>query len=271
MQESSKKSSGAETEDQLVTRAQESLSSCRWVVGECAAKWTKKFARGRTDADFGNMIGLTGDQVYQRRRVWEAFADVMDQFPRLRWSHFYTALNWDDAMDSLQWADEMESSVAEMKAWRRAQRGEDLSTEAEIDELVGYQPLNLASAEVLDPGSFGGRGMPGSREEPPFSVDESSNPAMTALARDKEKGDGYAPFRSGAMTTPGGSAEKPRTPTPPLTTEQLAKRLCATIERCTKAVSEQFLEEYSDLPEALRERLVEAVDRLSEKLDQLRA
>ena len=65
-----------ETEQQLVQIAQQALSSCNWTVGECAAKWTKKFAKGRTDADFGNMVGLSGDQVYQRRRVWETFAEI---------------------------------------------------------------------------------------------------------------------------------------------------------------------------------------------------
>jgi len=271
MQESPKKSPEAETEEQLVNRAQESLSSCRWVVGECAAKWTKKFARGRTDADFGNMIGLSGDQVYQRRRVWESFADVADQFNRLKWSHFYTALNWDDGMDCLQWADETESTVAEMKAWRRAQRGEDLSVEPEIDELVGYQPLSLQTAEVQDPGSFSGRGRNGGEVAPFSTSDELGNPAMTALARDTEQGDNYAPFRTGAMTPPSGGKEKSKPATPPLTTEQLAKRLCNTLERCTKAISDQFVEEFADLSEELQERLIGAVDRLSEKLEQFRA
>src|SRR5579864_7513687 len=31
-----------ESEEQLVTRAQEAVSQCRWVVGECAAKWTER-------------------------------------------------------------------------------------------------------------------------------------------------------------------------------------------------------------------------------------
>jgi len=270
MSDSSVKTSDHETEEQLVARAQDSLSHCRWVVGECAAKWTKKFARGRTDADFGNLIGLSGDQVYQRRRVWESFADVSDQFGHLRWSHFYVALNWDDAMDCLQWADETEASVAEMKAWRRAQRGEDLSAEPEIDELAGYQPLSLQTAEVQDPDGFGGRGRSPGGNGAPFGAGEE-NPAMTALARDTEQGDGYAPFRTGATTPHREGGEKPKASTPPLTTEQLAKRLCSTVERCTKAMGDQFLEEFGTLSEELQERLIEAVDQLSEKLDQFRS
>src|SRR3954447_26418874 len=110
----------AETEHDLISRAQVAVSQCNWVVGECAQTWTQKYARGRTDGDFAALLGLTADQVYQRRRVWETFADVYASYPGLKWSHFYAALNWDDAPECLQWADENQSTVAEMKAWRRA-------------------------------------------------------------------------------------------------------------------------------------------------------
>jgi hypothetical protein len=76
-----------ETEDQLVQRAQQALSRCNWEIGDCAAAWTKRFARGRADADFGALIGLSGDQVYQRRRVWETFHDVYERYGELKWSH----------------------------------------------------------------------------------------------------------------------------------------------------------------------------------------
>src|SRR5262249_22959964 len=115
---------GDESEEQLINTALEAVSQCRWVVGECAAKWTQRYARGRTDADFGALIGVSGDQVFQRRRVWETFAALRGDFPLLKWSHFYAALTWDDALESLRWAAEMEATVAEMRAWRRAQRGE---------------------------------------------------------------------------------------------------------------------------------------------------
>src|SRR6266403_2119130 len=51
-----------ESEEQLVSRAQDAVSQCRWVVGECAARWTERYARGRTDGDFAALIGLSGDQ-----------------------------------------------------------------------------------------------------------------------------------------------------------------------------------------------------------------
>ncbi|MBX3438790.1 MAG: hypothetical protein KF861_14950, partial [Planctomycetaceae bacterium] len=124
-----------ETEEDLIQRAQEALNQCNWVIGECAAAWTERYARGRTDADFGSRIGLSSDQVYQRRRVWETFGDVRSEYPRLKWSHFYAALNWDDAAECLGWAEEMQATIAEMKAWRRAQHGEDLTERADEEQV----------------------------------------------------------------------------------------------------------------------------------------
>ena len=71
-----------ESEDELISRAQVAVSQCNWSVGECAYKWTEKYARGRTDADFGVLVGLSPDQVFQRRRVWETFADVHAVYAR---------------------------------------------------------------------------------------------------------------------------------------------------------------------------------------------
>jgi hypothetical protein len=66
----------AESEEQLISTARDAVSQCNWVVGECASKWTQRYARNRTDGDFGQMVGLSGDQIFQRRRVWEAFGTL---------------------------------------------------------------------------------------------------------------------------------------------------------------------------------------------------
>ena len=90
----------AETEQELISAARLAISNCNWTVGECAAQWTERYAKGRTDADFGELIGLSGDQIYQRRRVWETFADVRDDY-ELKWSHFYVSLTWTDSSECL--------------------------------------------------------------------------------------------------------------------------------------------------------------------------
>lgn len=114
-------------EKKTIVVAQRSLSYSAWLVGECATIWIGKFARGRTDGDFGELIAMSGDQVYQRRRVFEKFGAIRHWFPNLRWAHFLVALNWTDCTESLEWANENHATFAEMKAWRRLQRGEDVT------------------------------------------------------------------------------------------------------------------------------------------------
>ena len=129
-----------ETEQQLLDRAAASVSGSAWEVGECAFLWTQRYSQGRTDADFAQHVGLSHDQVKQKRLVYEAFADVCDSYHNLSWSHFYVARTWDDAAECLAWAEENEARVAEMKAWRRMCNGEDLTIEADSPETgVGGQ------------------------------------------------------------------------------------------------------------------------------------
>ena len=248
-----------DSESALIARAQTALSRCNWEVGECAALWTKRFARGRTDADFGVLVGLSADQVYQRRRVWETFGDVTENYAVLKWSHFYAALNWDDAAECLQWAQDVQAGVAEMKAWRRAQRGEDLSETATED------PFRLAPADLTLVG-----------EAAPFDADGSRKPngALSTIDGDGRQlaalsaGDApinssssYAPFREDAATPP------PRDTAPHIepTTEQLVKRMTTAIERCHGAMTGQFFNQFAKLPEKTRRRFLKSVEQLSEK------
>jgi len=261
----------SESEEQLVSTAQQALSSCRWVVGECAAKWTKRYARGRTDGDFGALIGLSGDQVYQRRRVWETFSDVRGLYNSLSWSHFYAAINWDDASECLQWAEETGSTVAEMRAWRRALRGEDLTADPEpFEEGMSVSYLAGEPVFVQDPSDFG-RGEPaGGRPRMPGENEHEPDARLAGVARGLDPSENYAPFHQGAIKPPpasdgGGTAVAP----PKASPEQLAKRMASTIERCTKAITPEFIREFSELPEKVKTRLIKAVEELAEQVASL--
>lgn len=252
-----------ETEAELIQRAQQALSSCNWEVGECAATWTKRFARGRTDADFAVLVGLSGDQVYQRRRVWETFADVQESYPSLKWSHFYAALTWDDAAECLQWAQEIQATVAEMKAWRRAQRGEDLS-QAAADEPYSLLLGETVAVKAPSDGSMddGSRG----------AVSRNSNgeeiPTMGGVARQSDEGSGYAPFREGAATPPGGSdsGREREAPTP----EQAIKRMTSAIERCDAMLTADVRKAFPKLSDKVRQRFLRAVSELEKHVLDLR-
>jgi hypothetical protein len=251
-----------ETEEQLVQRAQQAVSRCNWEIGECAAAWTQRYARGRTDADFGALIGLSGDQVYQRRRVWETFSDVASRYERLKWSHFYAALNWDDAAECLQWADDMQATVAEMKAWRRAQHGEDLSSPAEDADdpgaLAGVDLLPVESGFVREPGATD-RAAPG---ESRHRQGRDSEVAVLSGAARESGGDDYAPFGASARgPAPVSTADRPDP-----SAETVLRRLIAALERCDASLTPDALEAFGSLPAELQRRLFKSLDSLNSKL-----
>lgn len=265
-----------ESEEELVVRAQTAISRCNWVVGECAVKWTVRYAEGRTDADFAALVGLSPDQVFQRRRVWETFGDVYKNYPSLRWSHFYVSLRWEDALDCLQWAVENGAAVAEMKAWRRAIRGEDLTAEAEPDEWGGDPAVTYVPSEVTavrDPAALD-PGVEGQAADATASTRDANEPVETlaGVAREAEAPEGeYAPFRQGAgspapaESSAGTSvAEKPN-----LSSQQLLRRLTMTVDRLNRALTPELIQQIRRLPQGKRERLVQVVAELSTKTAKL--
>lgn len=263
-----------ETEEFLINTAQTAVSECRWVVGECAAKWTQKYARGRTDADFGELISLSGDQVFQRRRVWETFADVRNNYPALKWSHFYAAINWDDAAECFQWAEETFATVAEMRAWRRALHGEDLTAPGEGDtDAIAFVPSELTP--VQDPDDFSGQ----PRGNSPGERNEENSSRQSAVARQTEGGEGeYVPFRQGAMTPSskehgsseeqGGNVAVAEAP-PAIPASQVVKRATKALQRYEAAITPEFAKAFRTLPEQTQNRFIKAVGDLSSKVAEL--
>lgn len=247
-----------DSESALIARALSALSRCNWEVGECAAQWTQRFARGRTDADFASLVGLSPDQVYQRRRVWETFGDVYTTYPQLKWSHFYAALNWDDAADCLQWAQDVQAGVAEMRAWRRAQHGEDLSEAAE-DDSMGFAPVELTLTSETAPFD------PSPARSVALTGAGSDGPQTAALAAGQPPATSYAPFREDAASPPPRESAERQEPT----TEQLVKRMTSALERCQSAMNDSFMNQFSKLPDKVRKRFLKAVELLSEKVAEL--
>lgn len=257
------KDSVAESEQELIEKAQGAVSQSNWIVGECAAKWTTKYSKGRTDADFGLLVGLSGDQVYQRRRVWETFADVDGDYIDLKWSHFYVALNWDDSPECLQWAQENQASVAEMKAWRRAMHGEDL-TQPSTDDWGNDLTIQTSDrTEVRDPDEFvpseGGSGKPsGSRTD--------QNLVASAARED------YSPFRKDAGSPapkPGSGAPAAVLEKPKADPEKTLKKHVTSLERANKGLQKDVLKCKGKDAEKLIKRLRTVVNELAAKVAEL--
>ncbi len=265
-----------ETEKELIQRAQTAVSQCNWTVGECAVQWTKKFARGRTDADFGELVGMSGDQVYQRRRVCETFTDVKDNYSALKWSHFYIALNWDSAADCLNWANENEATIAEMKAWRRLQLGEDVTTSATDDQeslLVGSDGAAAFDAYDVDRSGVvraeGDLDLPATRAPMPAGSAKRGRETSDAATLSASAGE-YAPFRTGATTPPRETLDEVPGSGPSVSVEQTVKRLAIMLERCAKAITPEVQRQFAKLPEKVRVRFVAAMKELRERATDLK-
>lgn len=252
-----------ESEDELITRAQQALSSCNWVIGECASKWTQKYSKGRTDGDFGAIIGLSGDQVFQRRRVWDVFSDVYENYPRLKWSHFYLAVNWDDAAECLQWANEMDATVAEMRAWRRAQHGDDLTEQPQEEAPFSTAPefLAVGVGMVQDPGEYSGEPRTGSSGGAGFPEDHEYVETAVSAARESGNSD-YAPFGKGAR---GSAPQSERQSDSSPSAEQVFKKAAITLERVVSSLTPEVLEGFRELPIALQQRFLDAIENLQSR------
>lgn len=271
------KSAHLETEEELIQKAQTAVSQCNWTVGECATKWTKRFARGRTDADFGELVGMSGDQVYQRRRVWETFAEACDQYSALKWSHFYIALTWNDSAECLSWASENSATIAEMKAWRRLQHGEDVTSNASAEDEAAWGNDGASAF-----GGFGQNGeavvrsesdleLPAVRAPMPGSAEgkRGSRENATADAAGLSAGE-YAPFRTGAMKPPREVLDEVPGNLPSLSVEQSVKRLATMLERCAKVITPDVQRSFHQLPEKVRVRFLAAMQDLKQRTSELK-
>lgn len=256
------------SEEELLQTAREALSRCNWVVGQCAAEWTERYSRGRTDADFADLVGLSHDQVFQRRRVWEVFGQQYEDYSDLKWSHFYVAINWEDASECLHWAAENSATLAEMRAWRRATHGEDLSEPAEeISPLAddpNMAPLGAVSSDVRSPDDDVNTWSEGGRARSESNGDDVPFAPTTASSANREvDGDDYAPFRRDAGSPPGETREEPAEEKP---AEQIARRVITTLERISGVLAPAVVTRFRTLPAKDRRRLIAAARQISERL-----
>jgi hypothetical protein len=179
-------------------------------------------------------------------------------------------LNWDDSRDCLSWADETRSTVAEMRAWRRAQRGEDLSIDAVEDEAIQFIPAETEF--VHDAEDSDGRPA-GKLPQSASSAGDQERAVLAGVARQGGgEGDEYAPFRTGASGAAPrqGAADRPAGDAEPPSAEQLTKRLTSTLERFVKMMTPEFRREFRKLPQQVKERFMIAVQDLRDHVTELK-
>jgi hypothetical protein len=156
-----------------------------------------------------------------------------------------------------------------MRAWRRAQRGEDLFAESSEGYSEWAAPLGIDTSviplsRVVDPSQFTPSGM-GERAGIPGG-DKAATATMDMVARDSSES--YAPFRADAAApapkireeAPGGERQE-------LTPEQFWKRASSMLDKLNKALTPKLLNALDQQPESVKERMRDALNDLREKLE----
>jgi hypothetical protein len=140
-----------------------------------------------------------------------------------------------------------------MKAWRRAQRGEDL-TETASDEPFDLAPAELTLVGEAAPFDVSAPRMGGNTEGRQLATLSAGGTPVNSTSS-------YAPFREDAAIP----AARDDVPRPEPTTEQLVKRMTTAIERCQGAMTSEFSRQFGKLPEKTRLRFLKSVEQLSVK------
>lgn len=77
-----------------VAKWQRAVSDGNWLKGEAVSAFVS--AEGSLE-DFVRIVGgVTVSHAQKLRLTWIRYAESRHQFKRLRWPHFFAALDWDD-------------------------------------------------------------------------------------------------------------------------------------------------------------------------------
>ncbi len=118
-----------ETEQQLIDMAAAAVRQSNWTIGEAASKWTERHARGRSDADFADLIGTSRESVNKARRVYDRFLVRRTNFEHFSWTQWREFLSWPDAEECLDWLEATGETLENMHVWRRVKNGEPIEPE----------------------------------------------------------------------------------------------------------------------------------------------
>lgn len=116
----------------IVVMAKRQLSEMSWSVGTYAMIYVDSrhghVGVGDAICEFANAVSMPPDDMQKRIEVIRRFGSRRHEFPHLLFSHFFHAMTLEPPIsdECLTWANDMRATVAEMKAWQRAQAGEPL-------------------------------------------------------------------------------------------------------------------------------------------------
>jgi hypothetical protein len=170
------------------------VSTTNWEKGRIIYEWRAALlgagapSREYADEAWARRVGaVTGQHVGRLRRVYERFGDSANEYPRLYWSHFHSALDWDDAEMWLEGALQSGWSVSQMRRQRWEAMGAveaDRPREADVVAADVDEDVRAGAREDREPdaGPFSETLGPPIPEGPDFGdeADLSTSPAGDA-------------------------------------------------------------------------------------------
>jgi hypothetical protein len=156
----------------------------KWELGRLASEFVTNHRLG-SDQKYADVIGSQQQRVNECRRVWEERQSYRSS-GNPAWTHLRISLGWDDADQILTWAGATSATVIDMKAYRRAIRGEDLNAEPD--------PVKPPTQQAPEPNEPIVQPI---TDEPVPSGEVQQSAGMPAAPAGNSENDSAAPERSG--------------------------------------------------------------------------
>jgi len=172
------------------------VSRTNWEKGKLIVQWRQALeAEGAPPIEYSDEAwsrlvgGVTSQHVGRLRRVYLRFAEELENYTGLYWSHFHAALEWEDAEMWLQGAVDNRWSVSRMRHQRWETLGQLADQRPDPRDVVhGELDEDLELRDGRERRDSAGEYVGGPRPEGPDFGDEGST-GPTLGQRDADRGD----------------------------------------------------------------------------------
>lgn len=119
------------------------VSTTNWTKGKIICQWRERLqaagfsAHHYSDEAWSRRVGnVTPQHTGRLRKVFVRFGTVQEEYPKLSWSHFLSALDWETPEIWLEGAQQNCWSVSEMRKMRATTMRQVETTEIQEDDIL---------------------------------------------------------------------------------------------------------------------------------------
>ena len=129
--------------DQYCQQWDKLVSTTNWTKGKIICQWREKLqatgfsAHHYSDEAWSRRVGnVTPQHTGRLRKVFVRFGTVQEEYPKLYWSHFLSALDWETPEIWLEGAQRNRWSVSEMRNMQSTTMRQVETTEMQEDDIL---------------------------------------------------------------------------------------------------------------------------------------